>query len=86
MDRVGIDMVLSCLDEVRKRDGDVKLAALSPEAQGSSGTMRNASILEAFATSDDAGRSFNAFPAPRPSQKAPGNAKDFGLGILRRAS
>jgi anti-sigma B factor antagonist len=86
MDGPGIEMMLHCLEATRKRDGDLKLATLSPEAQLVLELMRDAPALEAFASSDDAVRSFNALSAARPSQKAPLNAKDFDLRGLRRAS
>jgi anti-sigma B factor antagonist len=63
MDGVGVEMMRHCLEEARKRDGNLKLAALSPEAQVVLELMRDDRVFEAFATSDDAVQSFPFVPA-----------------------
>src|ERR1700692_2798628 len=70
MDSAGVEMMLHCLEEAMKRDGDLKLAALSPESEVILELMRVARVFEAFATSDEAVRSFNAVPVEAASQAA----------------
>jgi hypothetical protein len=67
--------------QARKRDGDLKLAALSSEAQAVLELMGESRVLEAFATSDDAVRSF-AFHRP----KGVASLDSFGDTRLKRAS
>ena len=87
MDSAGVEMMLHCLEEAMKRDGDLKLAALSPESEVILELMRVARVFEAFATSDGAVRSFNAVPAEGVSQDAPCYATFFGdMGAVKQAS
>lgn len=87
MDSAGVEMLLRCLEEVLKRDGDLKLAALSAEAEVILEIMRVARVFEIFATSDEAVRSFNAIPAEAIPQDAPWYANLFGdLGAVKQAS
>jgi hypothetical protein len=80
-------MMLHCLEEAMKRDGDLKLAALSRESEVVLELMRVARVFEVFATSDEAVRSFNAVPAETIPQDVPWYANVFGeLGILKQAS
>jgi len=70
-----------------KRDGDLKLASLSPEAEVILELMRVARVFEAFATSEEAVRSFNAVPTVAVPQDTPWVANVFGdLGALKQAS
>lgn len=86
LDSAGVEMLLQCLEEVLKRDGDLKLAALSPEAEVILELMRVARVFETFATSEDAVRSFNAVPADAVPQDAPWYSSVFDLGALKQAS
>jgi anti-sigma B factor antagonist len=87
MDGAGVEMMLQCLEEAMKRDGDLKLAALSPESEVVLELMRVARVFEAFATSDDAVRSFNALPVDGSTQSAPWYSSFFGeLGALKQVS
>jgi anti-anti-sigma factor len=87
MESTGVEMLLRCLEEVLKRDGDLKLAALSPEAEVILELMRVARVFETFQTCEDAVRSFNAIPADAVSQDAPWYANVFSeLGVLKQAS
>lgn len=87
IDSAGVEMMLHCLEEAMKRDGDLKLAALSPESEVILELMRVARVFEAFATSDDAVRSFNAIPAEAVPQDVSWYANVFGeLGALKQAS
>ncbi len=87
MDSAGVEMLLRCLEEVLKRDGDLKLAALSPEAEVILEIMRVARVFEIYPTSEEAVRSFNAIPADAIPQDAPWYANLFGdLGAVKQAS
>jgi len=87
IDSAGVEMLLHCLEEAMKRDGDLKLAALSPESEVILELMRVARVFEAFATSDEAVRSFNAVPAETVARDAPWVANVFGeIGALKQAS
>lgn len=87
IDSAGVEMLLHCLEEAMKRDGDLKLAALSPESEVILELMRVARVFEAFATSDEAVRSFNAVPAEAVPQDEPWVANVFGeIGALKQAS
>ncbi|PYX73496.1 MAG: hypothetical protein DMG78_08895 [Acidobacteria bacterium] len=87
MESAGVEMLLRCLEEVLKRDGDLKLATLSPEAEVILELMRVARVFEAFQTCEDAVRSFNAIPADAVPQNTPWYADVFGeLGVLKQAS
>ena len=87
IDSAGVEMMLHCLEEAMKRDGDLKLAALSPESEVLLELMRVARVFETFATTDDAVRSFHAVPAEAVPQDAPWYAGVFGeLGALKQAS
>jgi anti-sigma B factor antagonist len=80
-------MLLHCLEEVLKRDGDLKLAALSPEAEVILELMRVSRVFETYHTCEDAVRSFNAIPAEVVPQSTPWYANVFdGLGALKQAS
>lgn len=87
MESAGVEMLLRCLEEVLKRDGDLKLASLSPEAEVILELMRVSRVFEAFQTCEDAVRSFNAIPADAVPQNTPWYADVFGeLGVLKQAS
>jgi len=60
IDSAGVQALLHCLEETLKRDGDLKLASLSPAAEVLLELTRVARIFETFSTSDDAVRSFDA--------------------------
>jgi anti-anti-sigma factor len=87
MESAGVEMLLRCLEEVLKRDGDLKLAGLSPEAEVILELMRVARVFETFQTCEDAVRSFNAISADAVSQDAPWYSNVFNeLGVLKQAS
>ncbi len=61
MDAAGVDMLLQCMAEVMKRDGDLKLASLSPQAAVVLELTRTDRLFEIYETSSDAVRSFTSF-------------------------
>jgi len=78
VDSAGVEMLLHSLEEVLKRDGDLKLAALSAEAEVFLELMRVARVFETFPTSEEAVRSFNVVPADAVPQDAPWYSAVFG--------
>ncbi len=87
MESAGVEMLLRCLEEVLKRDGDLKLASLSAEAEVILELMRVARVFETFPTCEEAVRSFHAIPADAVPQDAPWYANVFNeLGALKQAS
>jgi len=70
-----------------KRDGDVKLCALSPEAAVMLELMRADRVFEVAETSEESVRSFNAIPADAVPEAAPWYAAVLGeMGTLKQAS
>jgi len=61
MDAAGVDILLHCMAEAMKRDGDVKLAAVSPQAAVVLELTRTDRLFEIYNTSTDAARSFSGF-------------------------
>lgn len=61
LDAAGVDMLLRCMSEVMKRDGDLKLAAVSPHAAVILEMTRTDRLFEIYETSADAVRSFSRF-------------------------
>jgi anti-sigma B factor antagonist len=61
IDSAGIEMLVQCMHEAVRRDGDLKLAALSPQAQMMLELTRTARLFEVFATPAEAVRSFSGY-------------------------
>ena len=61
LDAAGVDVLLHCMSEAMRRDGDVKLAAVSPQAAVVLEMTRTDRLFEIFQTSTDAARSYSAF-------------------------
>lgn len=62
MDRFAIHLLLCCLEEAIKRDGDVKLAALHADARANLAAARADRLFEVYDTEVDA---VNSFYQPR---------------------
>ena len=86
MDSAGIEMMLNCMGEAMKRDGDVKLANLSPAAAAILELMRVDRLFEIFETSEEATRSFQAVSLPEVPQSLPWYSAGYGLADLKSAS
>ena len=87
IESAGVEMLLRCLEEVLKRDGDLKLAALSAEAEVILELMRVARVFETFQTWEEAVRSFSAVPADAVPRNTPWYASVFNeLGALKQVS
>jgi anti-sigma B factor antagonist len=61
MDAAGVDLLLECMSEVMRHDGDLKLAALSPQAAVVLELTRSDRLFEIYDTAADAVRSFSGF-------------------------
>jgi anti-anti-sigma factor len=61
LDAAGVDLLLQCMAEVMKRDGDLKLAAVSAEAAVIMEMTRTDRFFEIYETASDAALSFNRF-------------------------
>ena len=82
MNIAGIEMLLQCMSQAMKRDGDLKLAAVSPQAAVILEMTRTDRLFEIYETSTDAARSFSFFlpnalmrarhQAPAAAQQDPG--------------
>jgi anti-anti-sigma factor len=61
LDAAGVEMLLYCMSEAHKRDGDLKLACLSAQAAIVLELTRTERLFEIYETSADAARSFSGF-------------------------
>jgi len=61
IDAAGVDMLLQCMREAVKRDGDVKLATLSPQSAAVLELTRTGRLFEIYDTSTAAVKSFSSF-------------------------
>jgi anti-anti-sigma factor len=61
LDAAGIEMLLQCVAEVMKRDGDLKLASLSRQASMVLELTRTDRLFEIYENSTEAARSFSGF-------------------------
>ena len=86
IDSAGIEVLLECMEEAMKRDGDLKLAALAPSCAAILELMRVDRLFEVFETADEATRSFRAVGAPELAQPLPWYSSGFGIGDLKAAS
>lgn len=61
VDAAGIDMLLGCVTEVMKHDGDIKLASVSPQAAVVLEFTRTGRLFETYDTTSEAVSSFSGF-------------------------
>jgi len=78
MDTAGVEMLLYCVSQAMKRDGDVKLASVSPQAATVLELTRTWRLFETYENSTDAVRSFSCFLPntlrfPAPATTSDGN-------------
>jgi len=71
IDSTGVEMLLHCMDEAMKRDGDVKLAAVAPGSAVILELMKVDRLFEVFDNADEAVRSFHGFPLAEIPQQQP---------------
>jgi anti-anti-sigma factor len=84
LDSAGVEMLLSCLEQAMKRDGDLKLAAISPASAVILELMRVDRLFEVFDTSEQAMQSFHV-PAPLASAESQPWYSAYGLADLKPA-
>ncbi|HEY6183291.1 MAG TPA: STAS domain-containing protein [Terriglobales bacterium] len=70
IDSAGVEMLLKCLERVMSLDGDLKLAALTPQASVILELTRVDRLFEIFATVDAAVESFRGFTVHETPQAA----------------
>jgi anti-sigma B factor antagonist len=74
LDSAGIEMLLRCMEEAMKRNGDVKLAAVSPQVTVILELTRVDRLFEIFENPSDAVESFHRFSVQALRQTTvPGN-------------
>jgi anti-sigma B factor antagonist len=61
IDAAGIDVLLHCMREAMKRDGDLKLASLSPQSAVVLELTRTGRLFEIYESSTAAVKSFSSF-------------------------
>jgi anti-sigma B factor antagonist len=61
LDSAGVDVLLRCMRQAVKHDGDVKLAALSPHAGVVLELTRTGRLFEIYENSTQAAKSFSSF-------------------------
>jgi|SRR5579863_5944713 len=71
LDSSGIEFLLSCLSAIVRRDGELKLAALSPQAATVLEITRVGRFFEIFPSVEDAVRSFDVFLPNAPNLPEP---------------
>jgi anti-sigma B factor antagonist len=86
MDSAGIEILLHCMGEAMKRDGDMKLAALSPAAATILELMRVDRLFEVFENPQEAARSFHTMATPDSPSSQPWYSAEYGLADLKSAS
>jgi len=70
IDSAGVEMLLKCLERVMSLDGDLKLAALSPQASVILELTRVDRLFEIFPTVNAAVESFRGFTIHEPPKAA----------------
>jgi anti-anti-sigma factor len=87
IDSAGVEILLHCVEECMKRDGDLKLASVSSESRVMLELMRVDRVFEIFESSEEAVRSFNVLPVEAVVQDDPWYQPAFGdVGPLKQAS
>jgi anti-anti-sigma factor len=86
IDSAGVEMMLHCLEEAMKRDGDLKLAAVSPESAVILELMRVDRLFEVFETSQEAVRSFQALGQAEVAPVQPWYSGGYPTAALKAAS
>ncbi len=86
IDSAGVEMLLQCLELAMKRDGDLKLAAVSPASAIILELMRVDRLFEVFDTPEEATRSFQTFTPVVTPQSQPWYATGYGLAELKTAN
>ena len=70
LDEASIHLMLHCLEEALKRNGDVRVAALAPAAEAAFAAAGLDRLFTVYATAAEAAASFHQVPARSPSPGA----------------
>ena len=86
MDSAGVEMLLHCMQEAMKRDGDLKLAAVSSATGAILELMRVDRLFEIFDTEREAVQSFDEFNSYATPPSEPCHSAAYrALGDLKAA-
>lgn len=83
LNRPGVEMILHCMEVAMNLNGELKLAAISPEAKAVLELMEVTGVFQAFATAEDAVRSF---PTGEGVSKRAGSVNLYSAESLKKAS
>jgi anti-sigma B factor antagonist len=86
VDSAGIEVLLQCMEESMKRDGDVKLAGVPPASAAILELMRVDRVFETFQTAQEAARSFQAPATIDAPETLPWYSDASVLNALKAAS
>jgi anti-sigma B factor antagonist len=78
VDSAGVETLLQIIDEAMKRDGDVKLAAVSPASAAMLELLRVDRLFEIFDSPEEATRSFHSVATSEGSQTLPWYSNEYG--------
>jgi len=80
VDSAGVETLLQCMEEAMKRDGDVKLASVSPSTIAILELMRADRVFEIFDTPEEAVASFQHIPSNEVPQTLPWYSTGYAVG------
>lgn len=83
LDSAGVELLLRCVEEAMKRNGDIKLAAVSPKLATLLEMTRVDRLFEIFETCDSAVESFHRFSA-RSLQPSTSEPLDLSVQLEQR--
>ena len=86
MDSAGVEMLLRCMQEAMKRNGDLKLAAVSPASGAFLELMRVDRLFEIFDTAKEAVQSFDEFRSYAIPESEPYQRPSTALELLKATS
>lgn len=80
LDSAGVELLLRCMEEVMKRNGDLKLTAIPPQSAVILEMTRVDRLFEIFETCGDAVESYHRFSAQVLRNGTDSSSKGFPLG------
>ena len=80
LDSAGIEVLLRCMEEAMKRNGDIKLAAVPPQAAVILELTRVDRLFEIFTKLTDAVESFHRFPVEAFRQNSTDKSRPVTIG------
>ncbi|HVI08688.1 MAG TPA: STAS domain-containing protein [Candidatus Binatia bacterium] len=85
VDSAGVELLLRCMEEAMKRDGDVKLASVSPTMLAILELMRADRVFEMYESTETAVASFQYLPSNETQQTLPWYSAEFNAGSANAA-